>query len=79
MKGKHAYSDHELELFVKWFQYMSTVNSSHNWNSLFLNQNAILDSLASKFKADKANILDSVSFANPFATVYFRLDCLLSV
>ncbi|RDD47300.1 putative RNA-binding protein 19 [Trichoplax sp. H2] len=33
--------------------------SPHNWNSLFLNQNAVLDALASKLDADKAKILDT--------------------
>lgn len=35
--------------------------SSHNWNSLFLGSNAVVDVLAEKYQAEKSDILDTVS------------------
>ena len=34
-------------------------SSGHNWNTLFLGQNAIVDTLAEKMKTQKSDILDS--------------------
>lgn len=36
-------------------------SSSHNWNTLFLGQNAVVDAMASQFRTSKAAILDPES------------------
>ena len=39
----------------------SLAGSGHNWNSLFLGANAVVDVMADKYNADKSDILDSGS------------------
>ncbi|CAG5132481.1 unnamed protein product [Candidula unifasciata] len=45
----------------KTLQQKANSSSAHNWNTLFLGVNAVVDAMASKYHTDKSNILDDES------------------
>ena len=46
------------------------VNSSHNWNTVFMNPNAVAEAMADRYHVEKSDILDDVgSFMAFFAVV----------
>ncbi|BFZ04762.1 hypothetical protein BsWGS_07801 [Bradybaena similaris] len=45
----------------KDLQQKANSSSAHNWNTLFLGVNAVVDAMASKYNTDKSNILDDES------------------
>ena len=50
------YSEGSLEVSLHCMFY-----SSHNWNTLFLGANAVVDVMAEKYGTSKQHILDAVS------------------